>query len=80
MNPCIPEALLGRVGEVWLLVGYTVAMVRVAFLPGAPRHDGSTGPAEAQPRRRLASRPLVPGQLFSGMRESRSSTVSWRVS
>jgi len=54
MNPRIPEgplprldALLGRVGE-WLLVGYTVAMVRVAFLPGAPRHDGSTGPAEAQ--------------------------------
>ena len=39
-------ALLGRLGE-WLLVGYTVAMVLVAFGPGAPRHDDSPAPAEA---------------------------------
>ncbi|HEY1906292.1 MAG TPA: hypothetical protein VGG91_09630 [Myxococcaceae bacterium] len=54
MNPRINEgplprldALLGRVGE-WLLVGYTVAMVLVAFVPGAPRHDDSPGPVDAQ--------------------------------
>jgi hypothetical protein len=40
------EALLGYVGE-WLLLGYTVAMILFAFVPGAPRHDDSTAPVDA---------------------------------
>jgi hypothetical protein len=40
------DTLLGDVGE-WLLVGYTVAMILVAFVPGAPRHDDSTAPVDA---------------------------------
>jgi hypothetical protein len=40
------DALLRRAGK-WLLVGYTVAMVLFAFVPGAARNDDSPGPAEA---------------------------------
>ena len=40
------DALLGSVGE-WLLVGYTVAMFLVAFVPGDRRHDDSTAPVDA---------------------------------
>lgn len=44
------DAFLGRVGES-PLVGYTVAMVRVAFVPGAPRQDDSNAPVDAPVQR-----------------------------
>jgi hypothetical protein len=88
--PMLDERLR-RVGE-WLLVGYTVALVLVTFVvPERPPPD-ATESSDAgravrrlsgsfpQSRRRLASFPLVPGHCFSGILESRSSTVSCSVS